>query len=65
MECQNTTCYLIFLCHIKDRAQNCALHRQFIAGEPVIQFTAEEMKEIAEHDYLNSDSSRVKEHKSG
>ncbi len=28
------------------------MHRQFMAGEPVIQFTADEMREIAEHDYL-------------
>ncbi len=61
MVCENATCYLVFVCYIKDRAENCSLHKQFLKGEPVIQFSAEDIMEIAEHQYVSKylDSSKV------
>ena len=51
IECQNVTCYIAFLCRIKDQAENCALHRWFLRGEAVPQLSEEDI-ELAELDYL-------------
>lgn len=51
-ECQNTACYLALVCHLRKDAEHCAIHRWFLKGEEVIQFTEEDLQEIAEHHFL-------------
>jgi hypothetical protein len=61
IKCQNVTCYITFLCRIKDQAENCALHQQFLAGEAVLQLSEEDIRELSRLDYLekfHADSSR-------
>jgi hypothetical protein len=52
---------MVFLCQIKGQAENCALHRQFLAGEAVLQLSEEDIRELSKLDYLEkfyADSSR-------
>lgn len=61
MYCQNAACYLIFECHIKDRAENCSIHRWYLEGYPVFQYTEKELQEIEKHTHSKKDSTNVKD----
>lgn len=61
MNCQNATCYLILECRIKYKAENCAIHKRFLKGEPVFQYSDEEIKEIKDHWKLPQDSTKFRQ----
>lgn len=52
VKCQNVTCYIAFLCRIKDKAESCALHRRFLLGEAVPQLSEEDIRELSRLEYL-------------
>lgn len=54
MECQNKNCYLSFMCRIKNKAENCAIHRWYLSGEAVIM----DLKSEDEYDIKNSVQNR-------
>jgi len=58
--CQNAACYLTFQCCIKNRAENCSIHRRFLKGESVIQYTEEELEIMTRQENFPVDSTVYK-----
>ena len=53
--CQNASCHIVRVCHIKDKAQNCASHRAFLKGEEVKETL------IAERYYTSKNGNKGKD----
>lgn len=51
MDCQNAACYLLLQCRIKDCAQNCSIHRNYLKGNPIFEFSKEELDIIVNHQW--------------